>query len=62
MHLTTAAFALATLCSLSTSTAQAIIAQNSGLANPTFQGLRLDLIGGNVTFVPLNAMQLVVGP
>ena len=27
-----------------------------------FQGLRLDLIGGNVTFVPLNAMQLVLGP
>ena len=26
-----------------------------------FQGLRLDLIGGNVTFVPLNAMQLVLG-
>jgi hypothetical protein len=27
-----------------------------------FQGLRLDLVGGNVTFVPLNAMELVLGP
>ena len=28
----------------------------------TFQGLRLDLVGGNVEFVPLNAMQLILGP